>query len=89
MSTGKFTSDPGTPEYHASDWLITIHNAYREIDHAIESSPNPAEFIDRLRERVRRDYEQNREQMGWSERSRDIAARSLDIVIETLKTPKK
>ena len=54
MSTGKFTSDPGTPEYHASDWLITIHNAYREIDHAIESSPNPAEFIDRLRERGHR-----------------------------------
>ncbi|QQS45618.1 MAG: hypothetical protein IPM66_17005 [Acidobacteriota bacterium] len=89
MPTAKFTSEYGTPEYHASDWLITIHNAYREIDHAIEKSPNPEEFIDRLRERVRRDYEQNREQMGWSERTRDIAARSLEIVLETLALPNK
>jgi len=89
MSTGKFTSEPGSPEYHASDWLITIHNAYREIDHAIEDSPNPEEFIEKLRERVRRDYEQNREQMGWSERSRDIAARSLEIVLATLKLPNR
>jgi hypothetical protein len=89
MSTGKFTSDPGTPEYHASDWLMTIHTAYRELDTAIASSPNPDEFIERLKERVRRDYEQNREQMGWSERTRDIAARSLDIVIDTLKLPNK
>jgi len=89
MSTGKFTSDPGSPEYHASDWLITIHNAYRELDHAIESSPNPEEFIERLRERVRRDYEQNREQMGWSERTRDITARSLEIVLATLKLPNR
>ncbi len=89
MSTGKFTSEPGSPEYHASDWLITIHNAYREIDHAIENSPNPEEFIEKLRERVRRDYEQNREQMGWSERSRDIAARSLEIVLATLKLPNR
>lgn len=87
MSTGKFTSEPGTPEYQASEWLITIHNAYRELDHAISQSPNPEEFIDRLKERVRRDYEQNREQMGWSERTRDIASRSLEIVIETLKLP--
>ena len=89
MSTGKFSSDPGSPEYHASDWLITIHNAYRELDHAIESSPNPEEFIERLRERVRRDYEQNREQMAWSERTRDIAARSLEIVLATLKLPNR
>jgi hypothetical protein len=89
MATAKFTSEPGTPEYQASDWLITIHNAYREIDHAIEQSPNPNEFIERLRERVRRDYEQNREQMGWSERTRDIAARSLDIVLETLILPNR
>lgn len=89
MSTGKFTSEPGSPEYHASDWLITIHNAYREIDHAIENSPHPEEFIERLRDRVRRDYEQNREQMGWSERTRDIAARSLEIVLATLKLPNR
>lgn len=89
MSTAKFSSEPGSPEYHASDWLITIHNAYRELDHAISNSPNPEEFIDRLRERVRRDYEQNREQMGWSERTRDIAARSLEIVLATLKLPNR
>jgi hypothetical protein len=87
MATAKFTFDPGTPEYHASEWLITIHNAYREIDYAISQSPNPQEFIERLRERVRRDYEQNREQMGWTERTRDIAARSLEIVLETLILP--
>ena len=89
MPTAKLTSEPGTPEYQASEWLITIHNAYRELDHAIAQSPNPNEFIERLRERVRRDYEQNREQMGWSERTRDIAARSLEIVIETLKLPNR
>jgi hypothetical protein len=89
MPTAKFTSEPGTPEYHASDWLMTIHTAYRELDHAIAKSPNPEEFIEKLKERVRRDYEQNREQMGWSERTRDIAARSLDIVINTLKLPNK
>jgi len=89
MPTAKFTSEPGTPEYHASDWLMTIHTAYREIDYAISQSPNPEEFIERLKERVRRDYEQNREQMGWSERTRDIAARSLDIVVETLKLPNR
>ncbi|MEY4167902.1 MAG: hypothetical protein ACOYLF_04790 [Blastocatellia bacterium] len=89
MSTAKFTSEPGSPEYQASDWLITIHNAYRDIDHAIANSPNPEEFIERLRERVRRDYEQNREQMGWSERTRDIAARSLEIVLATLKLPNR
>jgi len=89
MATAKFTSEPGTPEYQASEWLITIHNAYREIDHAIAQSPNPEQFIERLKERVRRDYEQNREQMGWSERTRDIAARSLDIVLETLILPNR
>lgn len=89
MPTGKFTFEPGTPEYHASDWLMTIHTAYRELDHAISKSPNPEEFIERLKERVRRDYEQNREQMGWSERTRDIAGRSLDIVVGTLKLPNK
>jgi hypothetical protein len=87
MATGKFTYDPGTPEYQASEWLMTIHNAYRELDFAISKSPNPAEFIEKLKERVRRDYEQNREQMGWSERTRDIAARSLDVVIQTLDLP--
>ena len=75
MPTAKFSAEPDTPEYVASDWLITIHNAYRAIDFAIEKSPHPVEFIEKLRERVRRDYEQNREQMGWSERTRDIAAR--------------
>lgn len=85
MPTAKFTADPDSPEYVASDWLITLHNAYRQIDFAIAKSPNPEEFIERLRERVRRDYEQNREEMGWSERSRDIAMRSLDIVLETRK----
>ncbi len=87
MPTGKFDSEPGTPEYHASEWLMTIHNAYREIDYAISNSPNPAEFIERLRERVRRDYEQNREQMGWTERTRDIAERSLNVTLETLVLP--
>jgi hypothetical protein len=85
MPTAKFSAEPDTPEYVASDWLITIHNAYRAIDYAIEKSPHPAEFIEKLRERVRRDYEQNREQMGWSERTRDIAGRSLDIVLQTRK----
>lgn len=83
MPTAKFTAEPDTPEYVASDWLITIHNAYRAIDHAIEKSPDPEGFIERLRERVRRDYEQNREQMGWTERTRDIAGRALEIVLQT------
>jgi hypothetical protein len=85
MPTAKFTAEPDTPEYVASDWLMTIHNAYRAIDHAIDKSPDPEAFIERLKERVRRDYEQNREQMGWSERSRDVAARSLEIVLQTRK----
>ena len=85
MPTAKFTEEPDTPEYVASDWLITIHNAYRAIDHAIEKSPDPQAFIERLRERVRRDYEQNREQMGWSERTRDVAGRALEIVLQTRK----
>ncbi len=85
MPTGKFTAEPDSPEYVASDWLITIHNAFRDIDHAIEKSPNPQEFIERLKERVRRDYEQNREEMGWSERTRDIAERALEIVLQTRK----
>ncbi len=83
MPTAKFTAEPDTPEYVASDWLMTIHNAYRQIDFAIAKSPDPEGFIEKLRERVRRDYEQNREEMGWSERSRDIAARALEIVLET------
>jgi hypothetical protein len=87
MPTAKFTHEIGTPEYHASEWLMTIHNASRELDFAIANSPSPAEFVERLRERVRRDYEQNREQMGWSERTRDIADRSLAVVLETLKLP--
>ncbi len=85
MPTAKFTADPDSPEYIASDWLITLHNAYRQIDFAIAKSPDPEAFIERLKERVRRDYEQNREEMGWSERSRDIAARALDVVLETRK----
>ena len=87
MPTAKFTSEPGTPEYQASEWLMTIHNASREIDFAISQSLNPVEFIERLKERVRRDYEQNREQMGWTERTRDIAERSLNVVLETLVLP--
>jgi len=31
-----------TPEYQASEWLMTIHNAYRELDFAIANSPQPA-----------------------------------------------
>lgn len=85
MPTAKFTADPDSPEYIASDWLMTVHNAYRQIDFAIAKSPDPEAFIERLKERVRRDYEQNREEMGWSERSRDIAARALDVVLETRK----
>lgn len=87
MPTAKFTHEPGTPEYQASEWLMTIHNASRELDFAISNSPNPAEYVEKLKERVRRDYEQNREQMGWSERTRDIADRSLNVVLETLKLP--
>ncbi|HEX8999456.1 MAG TPA: hypothetical protein VGB07_06125 [Blastocatellia bacterium] len=87
MPTAKFTHEPGTPEYQASEWLMTIHNASRELDFAISNSPNPAEYVDKLKERVRRDYEQNREQMGWSERTRDIADRSLNVLLETLKLP--
>lgn len=83
MPTAKFSAEPDSPEYQASNWLMTLHNLYREIDHAIDKSPDQAAFIERLKERVRRDYEQNREQMGWSERTRDIAARSLDIVLQT------
>jgi hypothetical protein len=85
MPTAKFTADPDSPEYIASDWLMTVHNAYRQIDFAIAKSPDPEAFIERLKERVRRDYEQNREEMGWSERSRDIAVRALDVVLETRK----
>src|SRR5262245_14487309 len=88
MPTAKFTSEPGTPEYQASEWLMTIHNAYREIDPAISKSPDPAAFIERLRERVRRDYEQNREQMGWTERTRDTAEHPLTVVLDTVKLPK-
>lgn len=83
MPTAKFTHEPETPEYQASEWLMTIHNAYRELDHAIENAPDSKEFIERLKERVRRDYELNREQMGWTERSRDIAAKSLEYVLKT------
>jgi hypothetical protein len=85
MPTAKLTHEPGTPEYQASEWLMTIHNAYREIDFAIESAPNQPEFVERLKERVRRDYEQNREQMGWTERSRDIAMNALEYVLKTRK----
>jgi len=83
MPTAKFTHEPGTPEYQASEWLMTIHNAYREIDHAIESAPDSDEFMQRLKERVRRDYELNREQMGWTERTRDIASKALEQVLKT------
>ena len=83
MPTAKFTHEPGSPEYQASEWLMTIHNAYRELDQAIERAPNADEFIERLRERVRRDYEQNREQMGWTERSRDIAMNALEYLLRT------
>ena len=85
MPTAKFSAEPDSPEYVASIWLMTIQNLYREVDFAIEKSPDQQAFIERLKERVRRDYEQNREQMGWSERTRDIAARSLDIVLQTRK----
>lgn len=83
MPTAKFTHDAGTPEYEASDWLIAIHNAYRQLDQAIDNSPDPQGFIERLRERVARDYEQNREEMGWSTRTRDIAQRALELVLQT------
>jgi hypothetical protein len=83
MPTAKFTHDPGTPEYTASNWLITINNAFREIDDAINAAPNEAAFIERLKDRVLRDYEQNREEMGWTTRTRDVAARALEIVLQT------
>jgi hypothetical protein len=47
MPTAKFTHEPGTPEYQASEWLMTIHNASRELDFAISNSPNPAEVSSR------------------------------------------
>lgn len=77
------THEIGSPEYQAAEWLTTINNAYREIDFAIEQAPNGEEFIERLRERVRREYELNREKMGWTERSRDIAVTALDYVLRT------
>lgn len=83
MPTAKFTHNPGSPEYTASNWLITINNAFREIDDAINNAANQEAFIDKLKERVLRDYEQNREEMGWSTRTRDIAARALEIVLQT------
>jgi hypothetical protein len=83
MATAKMTHDIGSPEYQAAEWLTTINNAYREIDFAIEQSPNAEEFIERLKERVRREYELNREKMGWTERSRDIAMKSLEYVLRT------
>jgi hypothetical protein len=83
MPTAKFTHDPGTPEYTASNWLITINNAFREIDDAINAAPNEDAFIARLKDRVLRDYEQNREEMGWTTRTRDVAARALEIVLQT------
>lgn len=85
MPTAKFTHDPGTPEYAASNWLITINNAFREIDDAIKDAPDADAFIERLKDRVLRDYEQNRDEMGWSTRTRDIAARSLELVLQTRK----
>jgi len=39
--------------------------------------------MQRLKERVRRDYELNREQMGWTERTRDIASKALEQVLKT------
>lgn len=85
MPTAKFTHDPGTPEYAASNWLITINNAFREIDDAIKDAPDQDAFIERLKDRVLRDYEQNRDEMGWSTRTRDIAARALEIALQTRK----
>ena len=87
MSTGKFTSEPGTPEYHASEWLISIHNAYRELDHVISQLPDIGEYSERFGAAGCGSIHWPREQMGWSERTRDIASRSLDIVIGTLKLP--
>lgn len=83
MPTAKFTHDPGTPEYTASNWLITINNAFREVDDAIKEAPDQAAFIEKLKERVLRDYEQNRQEMGWSTRTRDVAARALEIALQT------
>lgn len=85
MPTGKFTHDPGTPEYTASNWLITINNAFREVDEAILEAPDQAAFIEKMKERLLRDYEQNREEMGWSTRTRDVAARALEIALQTRK----
>lgn len=83
MATAKFTHDPGTPEYEASNWLISINNAFKEIDEAVKKAPDQEAFVERLKDRVLRDYEQNREEMGWSTRTRDIAARALEIVLQT------
>ncbi len=83
MPTAKMTHDPDSPEYQAAEWLTTINNAYREIDGAIEKAPDAAEFIERLKERVRREYELNREKMGWTERSRDIAMHALEYALRT------
>jgi hypothetical protein len=83
MASAKMTHDIGSPEYQAAEWLMTINNAYREIDAAIEQAPDGAEFIERLKERVRREYELNREKMGWTERTRDIAMKSLEYALRT------
>ena len=85
MPTAKFTHDPGTPEYTASNWLITINNAFREVDDAINDASDQEAFIERMKDRVLRDYEQNRDEMGWSTRTRDIAARALEIALSTRK----
>ena len=61
----------------------TINNAFREVDDAIKEAPDQAAFIEKLKERVLRDYEQNREEMGWSTRTRDVAARALEIALQT------
>ncbi len=85
MPTAKFTHYPGSPEYTASNWLITINNAFRELDDAIKDAPDQEAFIERLKDRVLRDYEQNRDEMGWSTRTRDIAARAMELALSTRK----
>ena len=44
-----------------------------------------AEFVERLKDRMRRDYEQNRELMGWTACSRDITINALDYILKTRK----
>jgi len=63
---------------------------FRELDFRLfANSASPPYYIERLKERVRRDYEQNRDTLVWKRTAPgDIADRSLNVVpgnVELLK----